>query len=336
MDPLAELARRAYAAGWAASGGPMTDRVRAGAVAAVELALAHADRPDVLEATLRLGHLEGTWAEVYRRREELTARVGGPIRAAWKALAGKVDVDRLVRAARRRAGMVLEASGVNDAPTRAELGVIIRAALERLETDAPDEWTALRQAFYEAVVSGRAEGRAMALAVAADQQGYLGLSFELVFEEAYQRMKDSAVLSAEADWWIRDLFGDVAADVGRVLERLTRDGAAWDEMRAEVAALLDDPDMRAVEVAIQQVTGRALSQGQIDLWSSEGVQQVDYVTAGGNRVCPVCEAAEDRNPYPLGASPVPPLHPYCRCALVAVNPIPVDRFARYLPQPQEA
>src|SRR5215475_1321028 len=73
QDGLAAIAREAYAMGWAASRGPMTDRVRAGSVAAVDLALAHWDEPGVLEATLQLGHLEGIWAGIFDRRLQLHA-----------------------------------------------------------------------------------------------------------------------------------------------------------------------------------------------------------------------------------------------------------------------
>jgi hypothetical protein len=51
---LADLAREAYAAGWALSGGPMTRRVQLGCLAAVQAALEHADDPHVLEAALQI------------------------------------------------------------------------------------------------------------------------------------------------------------------------------------------------------------------------------------------------------------------------------------------
>ena len=70
MHPIAPYARTAYAQGWAASGGPMTARVKAGCVAAVEHAIAHAEDPRILEVMLHLGRLEGAWALIYQRREE--------------------------------------------------------------------------------------------------------------------------------------------------------------------------------------------------------------------------------------------------------------------------
>ena len=80
MHPIAPYARTAYAQGWAASGGPMTGRVKAGCIAAVEHAIEHADDPHILEVMLHLGKLEGAWALIYQRREE-QHRKHAPVRA---------------------------------------------------------------------------------------------------------------------------------------------------------------------------------------------------------------------------------------------------------------
>src|SRR5579859_1645562 len=61
VPSIAEQAREAYAEGWARTGGPLTDRVKAGCIAAVEMAREHPHDAGILEATLRLGSLEGTW-----------------------------------------------------------------------------------------------------------------------------------------------------------------------------------------------------------------------------------------------------------------------------------
>jgi hypothetical protein len=58
---LAQAAINAFAAGWALSDGPMTPGSRPGASPAVlTTALGHSDDRGVLEATLRIGNLEGT------------------------------------------------------------------------------------------------------------------------------------------------------------------------------------------------------------------------------------------------------------------------------------
>lgn len=71
LGDIADQTAEAYAAGWALSGGPWTPRVAAGAKAAVGVAREHADDPGILEATLKIGQLEGTWATVFARREKV-------------------------------------------------------------------------------------------------------------------------------------------------------------------------------------------------------------------------------------------------------------------------
>jgi hypothetical protein len=334
MDPLpdlAGLAREAYGQGWALSGGPMTDRVKAGCVAAVDLALAYPDHPGVLEATLHLGHMEGTWAAVYQRREEVETRNAKAIRKAWRTLAGKLDLDRLVRAVRRRAGLSTgPAEAEFDDVTDQELAAIVRAALMNLDRNDA-EWTAIRHAFADAVRSGRAEGRAEALALAADMHARVGFDFDLAFEEAYAALEHIHELVTDADGWLDRFLGDEASDFGRLLGGMARDGASWEDMRDSAADLLDDPDARALRIAIDQVTGRALSKGALDLYASEGVSLYDFLTAGDTRVDSLCEDAESNGPYRVGEGPVPPLHPFCRCAVAAREPLPIDLLSRYLP-----
>jgi hypothetical protein len=334
MDPfpeLAGLAREAYGQGWALSGGPMTDRVRAGCVAAVELAVANPDHPGILEATLHLGHMEGTWAHIFERREQVQARNTRAIRKAWRNLAARLDLDRLVRAVRRRAGLSTgPAEAEFDAVTDQELAAIVRATLVNLDRNDA-EWTEIRHAFADAVRTGRAEGRAEALALAADMHARVGFDFDLAFEDAYAALEHIHEIVTDADTWLDRFLGDEASDFGRLLGGMARDGASWEDMRDQAADLLDDPDARALNIAIDQVTGRALSQGALDLYASEGVALWDFLTAGDARVDTTCEDAETNGPYKVGEGPTPPLHPFCRCAVAAREPLPIDLLSRYLP-----
>jgi 2'-5' RNA ligase len=324
-DGLAAALREAYAIGWAASGGPMTDRVRAGCIAAVEMGIEHADRPGILEATLHLGHLEGVWAAVYERREALHTRNRAAVGKAWRNLVTHLDLERLVRAIRRRGGLTEAFDDVTDA----EIVALVLAALNSLDS-SDVEWTALREAFRDAVASGRAEGAADALALAADQLGKLGFDFAIAFEDAYQALTHSAALWTDADGWIARLLGDAAADFGRLLAQMTRDEAAYEDMIAALADLLDNPELRALEIAVDLATGRALTQGTLDLYASEGVTRVDVITAGGGDVCKICEDNESGNPYRLANVPAVPSHPYCRCGVVSADVLPLSAIQPYL------
>jgi hypothetical protein len=343
VDPLAELARKAYAIGWARSGGPMTDRVRAGCTSAVSLAIEHANRPGVLEATLDLGHLEGVWADLYARRDDVEVGNRATIGKAWAAYVANLDLDRLARGRARRIGVVAEADGhgggfgLDDGPGRDELAAIVVAALQNLDHGHPEEWTALRTAFRDAIAAGRAEGATGAVALAAREHtiaATLRLDFGVAFDDAYRALEHVAGLWSEGDGWIQTMFGYAASDIGRSLAALTRDEASYDDIRDVVARHLDDPDARAVDIAVNQLTGRALTQGALDLYAQAGVGQVDVLTAGDGRVDQPCEDAEAGSPYRLGAVPALPLHPYCRCSVAARDPLPADLYTRYL-VPQE-
>lgn len=59
-------------------------------------------------------------------------------------------------------------------------------------------------------------------------------------------------------------------------------------------------------------------QGEKDGMIKNGVEYVQYVSAGDNRVCPECQALEEYNEgiYYILDAPMLPRHPRCRCVLV--------------------
>ncbi len=265
MHPIVPYARTAYAQGFAASAGPITPRVRAGCVAAIELAVANADDPQVLEATLHLGHLEGTWAAVYQRREQVHAGNERALLAAWRALGLAADAAQLVAAARQQAGLANER--VRDSLTEWIASLIRRLFSTRISTGTLHR---LSEAVRTAINKARAEGRAGALALAANDHTIVGFSFDLAFEDAYRALEHAASLvgAAEVDAWLNTLLGDAADDVGVRLAALTRDGAGYDDMVTAVRNLLDGTDNRALTSAIDLLTSRALSAGALDLYRS--------------------------------------------------------------------
>lgn len=66
----------------------------------------------------------------------------------------------------------------------------------------------------------------------------------------------------------------------------------------------------------------AQADGKLDHYRSAGIEQVDYVTAGDDRVSDICRSLEAASPYAVGSAPVPgrDSHPLCRCTLVARAP----------------
>lgn len=323
------LAREAYAQGWAASGGPMTDRVRAGCVAAMELAEANPDHPHLLEATLHLGHLEGVWAKIFARRDQLHDDIRNKVWALWVPLVRRLDLPAMVRSVRRAAG--LQEATPDPNPVDPDL---ILAVLRNLTQQYG--WDGLQAEVRDAIAAAMAEGVADALGLAGQQINLLGLSFNLAFEDAYKAYRDSATLAGEADSWLAQILGDQANVLGRQLGALARDGAAYEEMLAAAEeTLTTQRATSAVSVALDQLASRAMSQGAVTLYQSEGVQFADFLTAGDARVCPKCSALEKANPYPLGSVPLAGVHPYCRCVIAATTALPASLLHRFLGSDQE-
>ncbi|MGH7743217.1 MAG: hypothetical protein ACREQ5_00135 [Candidatus Dormibacteria bacterium] len=327
-DPVAEAirpyARTAYAQGFARSGGPLTDAVKAGCVAAVALAVANAHHPGVLEATLTLGALEGMWAAVYDRREKLVAKHLTTVAAAWRRAAHRLDVGAAVDRYRASLGFTREAFDTTDTTHRRLVANAIATAVAQAiagEDATPADKEAIINAISNALVDAEAEGYAAAVVVGAEQLGVAVPGFDLVFTDAHDALADLGSHWADANGWLGRMVSGNATDLGARLSALAADGASYEEMVRDAADIVGGDDIRAVSTMLDLAMGQSFSRGALSLYAREGVTQVDFVTAGGARVCPACLAAEDKNPWDRNSVPTPPLHPYCRCALQPSDPM---------------
>jgi 2'-5' RNA ligase len=193
--PMEAPAREAFAAGWAASQGPMTERVRAACTAAVQTAIEHADDPRILEVTIDLGKLEGMWALLFQRREEQQAKHVPLVAAVWRDLIDRDAVADMVDRFRQQAGLT-EAD--QDKPSiRTEALEAAKAMLHAIADAAGAGWDALRTALRDAIAAGRAEGMVNAVAIAAERANRIGLDWNIAFEDAYRSLErlDEAALS---------------------------------------------------------------------------------------------------------------------------------------------
>jgi hypothetical protein len=312
----ADAARDLYAAGWAASGGPLTDRVRAGSVACQHLSR-HLDEA----ATLRLGHLEGVWAAIYDRRERVLTDGIGKALAVWHA--DPPDLPELVRQVRVQMGI---GEATPDVPPQ----IVGLAAEALLRQRARDDLTLI---LGEGLAAAHAEGTVGALALAADQAGYLGFAFDLAFDDAVAALAglDGAFWTDVAATYVTDALNGSVNELGRRLAAGIRDGLTRDEMLAGVEDLFANAN--AIAYATDLALSAALTQGALSLYTQEGVAQAAFVTAGDGRVCPMCEEAEAEGPYLLTDLPAPPLHGRCRCCVQAIDPLPTSAFAPYITDP---
>lgn len=311
-DLLAVSARTAFVHGWASTLGPLTPRVHAACRFAIGLVREHGDAPEVLESVMRLGALEGVLAAVHDRRERLYAAHRKAVTDAYRALLSRVSVDSLVRAFRSRLGLTEAAAG---SPARHAADIAAAGTLHTVIYPATPDYRATVTAIGDAVRDAQAEGSAGAGALVADRAGYIGFDFDLAFADAHTALRNLDTYRAQSPRWLAKVLDGHAADIGRALADAAENGDDFDGMRAAVHGALDGADIRAVDSVIDLAMGQSFTRGALSVYAREGVEMVDYMAAGGPRVCPRCLDAESGSPWPRDSVPQPPLHPACRCVI---------------------
>jgi hypothetical protein len=317
-------ARDAYLSGWAISGGPLTERVRAGCDAAVRTALEHADDPRILEVTLRLGHLTGVWATVYDRRHKLLAKHTQAVTSAWRDCVRGLDASLLID--HYRSTVPADDPSGNPAWRRREAAAVVVAWLIGIYRS--DGFDALLDALLYAIRDGMAEGEADALILAADRAGKVGFDIDAAFTAAYERLDGNLTLTGRAQDVLTRILDGASGDVARLL--IAADQTDKDLADA-IAALLDADNVRAVTVWVDWGVWAALGAGILGLFGLAGVTEISWVTAGDSRVCAICAGNEDNGPYPPWGVPEFPGHPGgCRCSLDTTSSIPASFIAAHL------
>lgn len=315
LPDLAEAAADAFTEGWLLSGCE-AEFTEAEFCAAVGAALDCGDHPGVLEATLDLGHLTGTWKTVYGRRERLLRKHLRAVAAAWDACLDGLDPRDMVRQFRSVMDLTAEASDPDrqwwkDAATTAAV-----AWLRRLYQAGG--YLALVAAIEDAIRSGMAEGEADALALAASRQGETGFSIAKAFTAAYDRLADDASVSQQAADALASIVDGAAADIGRELTDQAGDGGSEDDMTSAAAAAVSGDGSRSVRTWADWAVSAAILTGargvyRIVAGALGGPVQVDWITAGDGRVCATCDGYERNGPYSPDDVPGYP-HPGCRCS----------------------
>lgn len=325
MHPIEPYARTAYAMGWAASGGPMTDRVQAGCVAAIQYAQDHEHDPAVLEATLRLGHMEGVWASIFARRTQLYADNTAKVERAWKLLVSSLDLPAIVKAVRAQAGVTEKD---RDKTTTAYASLLVLNALAG--AIGTKQWNTLRDELQAALNAGLGEGQAGAMALLADTISQsTGFDFDRAFADAKQELGADNPFLVSVDNWLSQLMDVVSTYIGGVLAQSIADDDDYDDMLDEFGDELSDPK-RPMSYIIDQLTHLAISAGILWFYRRNGVANIWFITVGDEAVCPMCDDAEATSPYEISDVPTPPLHPNCRCSLYTDDSMSSDLIDGYL------
>lgn len=319
-------AAKAYLLGWlAASPPPRRRRFERGLEAALTYAVANYDNPHVLEATLHIGHLEGVWATIFDRRTSLYDSCMKAVADAWRELVASVDLSSVVRAVRSRAGL---AEAKRDETTAQYATTLVLSLLQGLMTTAA--WMQLRTAVSHALASGAAEGQADAMALLADRVATTRtFNFDQAFQDAYNDLGTASPMAASVDTWLGQLVNLVAQHTGNNIAQSVADGDNYDETLDDSDAVLTVPDQPTTHY-VDYLVHMAITAGILWWYRRQGVAQVYVITAGDEKVCPLCDQYEGNSPYAITDVPDIPAHPRCRCTLWTDDSLPASLIDAYL------
>jgi len=88
------------------------------------------------------------------------------------------------------------------------------------------------------------------------------------------------------------------------------------------------PQKRYAEMIARTESSRAINQGRLDAYRRTGIKQVEWLSAGDDRVCDDCMDLDGRK-FPVDNAPLIPLHVACRC-LTSWN-VPIYTINGYKP-----
>ena len=324
----------AFAAGWAMSGASLGERFDAGMRAAV-LAAGDCPGPHVIEATLQLGALSGTWKTVYDRQDALYAAQVADLTRIWRDLTAGLAVARMVDAFRRRALMHQDgpAPGSDHESPEArkhrkkELFAAALAAVTGMLAGLPaeDRYADFLATIATALTAASGEGFAAALALAASDAGYAGLDWDAARQDGQH-----APGSTETALVAGVLVSGMASRLAATLTALAAAGATAEEMAEAVTQALRDAG--AIGLGLTHAMASAISTAVQALYAAHSVAKLDFLTVGDARVCPACYAYEAANPHDADRFPPCPAHFRCRCwpAPAPGHALPLSAFAPYL------
>jgi 2'-5' RNA ligase len=337
-SPMAPIAAEAFAAGYAATGAPVTPRTAPAGYAAVVEACLHEDDPGIIESTVRAGHVAGVQAVIAARREDLLAKHLAAVMAAWNACVHQLNARRLVSAYRHDV-FLTDQPAKDDDDTTAEAVDPDRQWWRQTGTTAAlgflrgiyraRGFDALIAAIEDAIRAGMAEGRAGALALAAARQGRKGFSIPAAFAAAYAALDGDHTVTSQAHDVATRIIDGAGADLGIRLATMTADQASYDQMLTGVWGLVAGDKVRAVTALTDQALWAGIGVGTLALYRSLSVENV-YWKTGGPNPCPKCQENEDNSPYQPEAVPAYPGHPHCRCELSTTTSLPQHLLAAFL------
>lgn len=259
-----------------------------------------ASRPATARAAKRTGK---AWATAETRRASLYNRMQARQKAAIAQLAAQLDLPAIIDAAQAAIPVQVMAAAGDPAAQAVESALTAGAAAT----------PAVRQATADALREATAEGATGAKGLLLQARENVVIDFDLVFEEQMAALADADALLTAADPWVAKQLAGLAHDIGAQLAKQLAGGASREQMAASITAALGSP--QSAWLFLDNAIATSLSDGAVDLYTSEGVAQIDFMSTGDNRVDEDCADAEAASPWAISDCPKPPLHLNCRCVV---------------------
>ncbi|MCK5603048.1 minor capsid protein [Candidatus Pacearchaeota archaeon] len=121
---------------------------------------------------------------------------------------------------------------------------------------------------------------------------------------------------------LKGITNEMSKQISRVLSDGLIKGYGAEKMAANLADRVDKIGRSRARILARTETIRAHAEGTLTQYEELGVEEViaevEWTTAGDDRVCPDCEALEGRTFTIEEARGLIPLHPNCRCAWLPV------------------
>lgn len=235
-----------------------------------------------------------------------------------EALTGSIDTRKLAEAwAALRPGVVSKAVSPILAEFLSRAYTAIRRALQAVLTRL---WT-------EAWVLGQTSAEALSALEPVDWGSWTPGDYEAAAAIAGPGLRQ---LLEQADIRIQSIADSRLEELAGVLEATLASDSVYREplpaplepslsvgdLARQLRDVLDNPS-RAELVAHTEIA-RAQSEAARVTYAETGRSEVEISTSEDAKVCPACDAAEQLGAHPIGAPPMVPLHPRCRCAELPV------------------
>lgn len=330
-----------YVTGWTSAGVQVTPEVLDRAALAAATATAHPHAGSASEVTLKLGQLDGTWAQWHQRREARIDAGTAEVVAAFTKAAGELHVPGMVARYRTEAitpGRALDPLLARQVAATAAAGLMAGLYASR-------DYHALTGALRAALAGAMAEAQASAVMLAGAGKPHgeaypAGLpGWDAMYAAFLARLEDLPSLPLMAQEWVQQISRSAGQGLANLLARLAAENATEPDMVAAVRTALTSSATtgtvlaRAVAAFTDQAMTQAMTQASLALYQAEGQTSYSFLTAGDERVCPQCEDAKAGSPYTVGDGPEPGLHPSCRCTVTPDSPLDyADLVSRYFSQ----